>query len=88
MAALRSIHSSSSELTEKIRKEAAYFETHAGRMCYREFRLQHLFVGSGVIEAGCKTVTGQRLKQYAMFRPVDGAIDIIVLRRCHTQRKL
>ena len=60
-------------MTEKIRRVAAYFETHAGRVRYHEFRRQHLFVGSGVIEAGCKTVTGQRLKQSAMFRPFGGA---------------
>ena len=31
-------------------------------MRYPKFRRQHLFVGSGVIEAGCKTVIGARLK--------------------------
>ena len=70
-------------MTEKIRKEAAYFETHAGRVRYHEFRRQHLFVGSGVIEAGCKTVTGQRLKPSAMFRTVGGANAFITLRRCY-----
>ena len=70
-------------MTEKIRKEAAFFETHAGRVRYHEFRRQHLFVGSGVIEAGCKTETGQRLKQAAMFCTVGGANAIITLRRCY-----
>ena len=37
------------------------------RMRYPEFRGQHLFVGSGVIEAGCKTVIGSRLKKSGMF---------------------
>jgi hypothetical protein len=36
-------------------------------MRYPQFRRQHLFVGSGVIEAGCKTVIGSRLKQSGMF---------------------
>ena len=36
-------------------------------MRYPKFRRQHLFVGSGVIEAGCKTVIGSRLKQSGMF---------------------
>jgi hypothetical protein len=36
-------------------------------MNYPLFRKQHLFVGSGVVEAGCKTVVGQRLKQSGMF---------------------
>jgi hypothetical protein len=65
--ALRCIDSSSPELAEKIRIEADYFERNAKRMRYPEFRRQHLFVGSGVIEAGCKTVIGSRCKQSGMF---------------------
>ena len=42
-------------------------------MRYPKFRRQHLFVGSGVIEAGCKTVIGSRLKQSGMFWTVRGA---------------
>ena len=43
-----------------------------------------LFVGSeGVIEAGCKTVIGSRLKQSGMFWTVRGANAIIALRCCH-----
>jgi hypothetical protein len=36
-------------------------------MRYPEFRRQHLFVGSGVIEAGCKTLIGSRCKQSGCF---------------------
>jgi len=77
---LRSMDSSSLELAEKIRKEAAYFEKNAKRMRYPEFRRQHLFVGSGVIEAGCKTVIGGRCKQSGMFWTVRGANAILALR--------
>src|SRR3989442_8672775 len=52
VGALRSIESSNPELIEKIRTEADYFERNAERMRYPKFRRQHLFVGSGVIEAG------------------------------------
>ena len=83
VAALRSIDSSNLELIEKIRKEAAYFESHTERMRYAEFRRQHLFVGSGVMEAGCKAVIGQRLKKSGMFWTVRGANAIIALRCCH-----
>jgi hypothetical protein len=41
-----------------------------------------MFVGSGVIEAGCKTVIGKRLKQFGMFWPVREANAIIALRCC------
>jgi hypothetical protein len=57
-------------------------------MRYPKFRRQHLFVGSGVIEAGCKTVIGFRLKQSGMFRTVRGANAIITLRCCHLNNRL
>ena len=74
---------SNAELSEKIRTEAGYFERNAERMRYPKFRRQYLFVGSGVIEAGCKTVIGSRLKQSGMFWTVAGANSIIALRCCH-----
>jgi hypothetical protein len=80
---LRSIDSTSPELIEKIRIEADYFEKNAERMRYPRFRRLHLFVGSGVIEAGCKTVIGSRLKRSGMFWTVRGANAIIALRCCH-----
>jgi len=67
----------------KIRIEADYFERNAERMRYPKFRSQHLFVGSGAIEAGCKTVIGSRLKQSGMFWTVRGANAIIAPRCCH-----
>jgi hypothetical protein len=81
--ALRSIDSTNADLLEKIRTEADYFERNAERMRYPKYRRQHLFVGSGVIEAGCKTVIGSRLKQSGMFWAVRGANAIIALRCCH-----
>lgn len=80
---LRSIESCNAELLEKIRTEADYFERNAERMRYPKFRHQHLFVGSGVIEAGCKTVIGSRLKKSGMFWTVRGANSIIALRCSH-----
>ena len=83
VAALRSIHSTNPEVVEKIRTEADYFERNAERMRYPKFRRQHLFVGSGVIEAGCKTVIGSRLKRSGMFWTVRGANAILALRCCY-----
>ena len=81
--ALRSIRTRDTELAEKIRIEADYFESNAQRMRYPQFRRQHLFVGSGVIEAGCKTVIGTRLKRSGMFWTVRGANAILALRCCY-----
>jgi hypothetical protein len=85
---LRGIEVSTPSIAETIRIEAAYFERNAGRMRYPEFRRQHLFVGSGVIEAGCKTVIGFRLKQSGMFWTVCGANAIIALRCCHLNNRI
>jgi len=81
--ALRAIRSANPEIAEQIRLEAEYFERNAERMRYPKFRRQHLFVGSGVIEAGCKTVIGSRLKQSGMFWTLRGANAILALRCCH-----
>ena len=39
-----------------------------------------MFIGSGVVEAGCKTVVGQRLKQSGMFWGLPGAHNILDIR--------
>ena len=56
-------------------------------MRYPQFRAQGLFVGSGVIEAGCRTVIGARLKRSGMFWSVRGANAIIALRCCRLSRR-
>jgi hypothetical protein len=66
---LRSVDADNPEVAGKIRTEADYFERNAGRMCYPKFRRQHLFVASGVIEAGCKTVIGSRLNDLECSGP-------------------
>ena len=60
--------------------EIRYLDKNRERMRYTKFRAQGLFVGSGVVEAGCKTVIGQRLKQAGMEWTVRGANAIISLR--------
>ncbi len=83
VASLRAIQTSDPEVAKKLRNDAGYFATNAARMNYPKFRKQHLFVGSGVIEAGCKTVIGRRFKQSGMFWTVRGANAILALRCCH-----
>lgn len=71
------------ETQEKILKgEIAYFEKNIERMRYADFRKQGLFVGSGVVEAGCRCVIGLRLKQSGMHWTVKRANHIIDLRCC------
>lgn len=65
---------------QKAETEMAYLEKNKERMRYADFRAQGLFVGSGVVEAGCKTIIGQRLKQSGMEWSLRGANAIISLR--------
>lgn len=83
VASLRAIQTADVDLAKKLCNEADYFAHNAVRMTYPKFRQQHLFVGSGVIEAGCKTVVGHRLKQSGMFWTVKGANSILALRCSH-----
>jgi hypothetical protein len=64
---LRAFSTPSTALAELIENEADFFERNSERMRYAQFRAQKLFVGSGVVEAGCKTVIGRRLKMSGMF---------------------
>ena len=68
------------KVRQELRQEAEYFDTNKLRMCYKYFRARGFFVGSGVIEAGCKTVIGLRLKQSGMRWTVVGANAVIALR--------
>lgn len=65
---------------QKVYEELGYFVHNVQRMQYRTFRRQGLFIGSGVIEAGCKTVIGARCKQSGMFWSTPGAENILALR--------
>jgi hypothetical protein len=80
---LRELHPANAELIKIVINEADYFERNAERMRYPAFRAQGIFVGSGVVEAGCKTVIGSRLKRSGMFWTVRGANAIIALRCCY-----
>lgn len=61
-------------------KALAYFENNRDKMCYWQYQAQGLFIGSGVVEARCKTVVGQRLKQSGMFWGLPGAHNILDIR--------
>ena len=66
--------------SEALEKELTYFVNNIQRMQYGTFRKQGYFIGSGVIEAGCKTVVGGRCKQSGMFWGKPGAEHILSLR--------
>ena len=73
---------------QAVEKELHYFTTNVARMQYGTFRRQGWFIGSGVIEAGCKTVIGARCKQSGMFWGEPGAEHVLALRCIQSSRRL
>jgi len=73
---------------EAVEKELGYFVNNVARMQYGTFRKKGFFIGSGVIEAGCKTVIGSRCKQSGMFWGEPGAQNVLALRCIHSSRRL
>lgn len=63
-----------------VQREIQYFRKNKSRMKYATFRKEGLFIGSGVVEAGCKNVVGQRTKRSGMFWRVEGAQHILNVR--------
>lgn len=73
---------------QTVEEQLNYFVHNAPRMKYRTFRQQGLFIGSGVVEAGCKTVIGSRCKQSGMFWGKPGAENVLALRCIGASRRL
>jgi hypothetical protein len=71
-----------------VEKELGYLVNNVARMQYGTFRAKGFFIGSGVIEAGCKTVIGARCKQSGMFWGRPGAQNVLALRCIHSSRRL
>lgn len=82
IAAIKDLPAITEEEKTAKEREIGYFEKNKERMRYGKFREKGLFVGSGVLEAGCRSVIGQRLKQSGMHWTVKGANRIIALRNC------
>ncbi len=70
----------------EVEKALGYFTRNVQRMQYGTFRAKGYFIGSGVVEAGCKTVIGSRCKQSGMFWSKSGAQNILALRCIHSSR--
>jgi hypothetical protein len=71
-----------------VTEALGYFVHNASRMQYGTFRAAGYFIGSGVVEAGCKTVMGGRCKQSGMFWSESGAENILALRCLHRSQRL
>jgi hypothetical protein len=63
-----------------LARELAYFRTHRPNMQYWKWREEGLPVGSGVVEAACKSLVAQRLKLSGMQWAAEGAQAILTMR--------
>jgi hypothetical protein len=72
---------------QAIHKALAYFREHHHRMRYADLRAHNLPIGSGVVEAACKTLVSQRLKRSGMRWRMDGGQAILTFRAlCQSAR--
>lgn len=65
---------------ERIEKQLTYFRNNRHRMQYAHYIEQDLPIGSGVVEAACKTLVTQRMKQSGMSWQQAGGQAILTLR--------
>ena len=72
---------------KKVAQALHYFEHNVDRMQYGTYRQLGYFIGSGVVEAGCKTIIGSRCKQSGMFWSRPGAEGVLALRCIRASRQ-
>lgn len=80
LRALRRMRPGNAEQAEAIRLELRYFDNNRARMQYGQLRARGLMIGSGPVEAACKTVVGARLKQSGMRWAAAGADALLAVR--------
>lgn len=69
-----------SERYKSVRRVIAYFRRNLAKMDYAGFRARGLPIGSGPVEAACKTVVGTRLKRSGMRWTREGGQHVLNLR--------
>lgn len=65
---------------EQLEKALTYFRNQRSRMRYAQYQQENLPIGSGVVEAACKTLVTQRLKRAGMRWRMEGGQAILTLR--------
>jgi hypothetical protein len=73
---LRNTHPRSRKITTELR----YFRRNRHRMRYATFKAKGLPIGSGVVEAACKTLVTQRMKRSGMRWRHEGGQAILTFR--------
>ena len=72
---------------QAIHKALAYFREHRHRMHYADLRAHNVPIGSGIVEAACKTLVSQRLKRSGMrWRMIGGQAILTFRALCQSER--
>ena len=88
LRALKRRKPASIEAKESLRIETGYFRKNRTRMNYPVYRSSGMMIGSGIVEAGCKIVVGQRLKQSGMRWKNKGADAMLAVRTAVLSKQL
>ena len=72
----------------EVETALGYFANNVSRMQYGTFRAKKYFIGSGVVEAGCRSLIGKRCKQSGMFWGEPGADKVLAFRCIHASRRM
>jgi hypothetical protein len=78
--ALKRRKTKTDEQREAVREHLRYFEKNRNRMDYPSYRARGLMIGSGPVEAACKVVVGQRVKESGMRWSYGGADAVLAVR--------
>lgn len=65
---------------QRVKNELAYFRANKHRMRYAQWKKEGFMIGSGMVEAACKTLVAQRLKLSGMRWSPHGAQAILTMR--------
>jgi len=80
LRSLRALRPAHAEGRETVRQALGYFTSNRQRMDYPSYRARGYHVGSGVVEAACKTVAAARCKRSGMRWSREGAQAVLNLR--------
>lgn len=72
----------------ELEKKLQYYRDNFDRMNYGEYSEKFWFVGSGVVESGCKCVVQQRMDNSGMHWSIDGAEALLMIRAMYKSGRL
>lgn len=87
VAAMAALHPRNAAARHVLLREQGYFRTNRQRMRYAYFQREGLYIGSGVVESGCKQVGTRRMKVSGARWDEQRAAAILALRCAYLTRR-